>query len=156
MKNVAFLGAAALFSAVNLAGAFKAAPTASFSEADAAKIADATQAAWVSQDVAKFEAPYSKDIVSFDPTSKVLVTTWEGFHQIQLIFAQLKMDRMTVPDRKIQLLDDATFVVSGTGQGTSTKGRLKRFALRITDVYRRQADGTWLIVTEHISLVPKR
>ncbi len=124
--------------------------------ADAARIADETQAAWISMDASKIESRYARDIVVFDPTLRSMGTTWDAFHNIQIGFVLAKMDGLTVPDRKIQLLDDKTFIVSGTGMGTSSTGRQKQIVLRFTDVYRRQGDGLWLIVNEHISLPPRR
>ncbi|MDE2596361.1 MAG: DUF4440 domain-containing protein [Sphingomonadales bacterium] len=156
MAKISFLASFALLGVSVATSPALATASGTFSETDAARLADATQAAWVSMDIARFEAPYSKDIVSFDPTSPLLVADWSGFHQIQVIFARAKVDGLTVPDRKIQLLDDSTFIVSGTGQATSKTGPQKRFSLRFSDVYHRQTDGQWLIVNEHISLVPRR
>ena len=51
----------------------------SVSEQDAAAVADATQAAWVSQDAAKIEAAYAKDVVAFDPVDPPLSTTWQNW-----------------------------------------------------------------------------
>jgi ketosteroid isomerase-like protein len=124
------------------------------SEADATAAADATQAAWTSMDVAKIEAPYAKDVVAFDPVDPPLSTTWDNWHKLQQGFAAMKFDKLNVSDRKIQLLDADTFIVSGSGDFTSTDGAMKSATLRFTDVYEKQADGKWLIVNEHASMAP--
>lgn len=121
---------------------------------DAAKVADETQSAWASIDVARIESRYAKSIVVFDPTLANLGTTWDALHKIEETFVKAKVDSVTSPDRVIQLLDDKTFVASGTGVGLSSKGPMKQIVLRFTDVYRLQDDGRWLIVNEHISLPP--
>jgi uncharacterized protein (TIGR02246 family) len=132
------------------------APAAAVSEADATAAADATQAAWTTMDVAKIDAVYAPDVVGFDPADPPLSTTWDNWHKLQQGFAAMKFDGISVPDRKIQLLDDDTFVVSGTGNLTSTAGEMKAATMRFTDVYEKQADGRWLIVNEHVSFAPTK
>ena len=133
----------------------EAATTAAVAEADAAAAADATEAAWTTMDAAKIEAVYAPGIVAFDPGEPALSTTWDNWHRLQQGFAAMKLDKLSVADRKIQLLDADTFIVSGTGKFTSTSGAMKSAALRFTDVYEKQPDGRWLIVNEHASLVPQ-
>jgi ketosteroid isomerase-like protein len=130
------------------------AAAAAVSEADAAAAADAAQAAWTSMDAAKIEAVYAPEIVAFDPGAPALSTSWDNWHKLQQGFAAMKLDKVSVPDRKLQLLDSNTFVASGTANFTSTNGAVKKLALRFTDVYRKQADGRWLIVNEHASIAP--
>lgn len=124
------------------------------SEADAAAAADATQAAWATMDVAKIEAPYAKDVVAFDPMVAPLSTTWDNWHKLQQGFADMKFDKFVVADRKIQILDANTFIVSGTADVTSTAGPMKAAKMRFTDVYHKGDDGKWWIVNEHVSLPP--
>jgi len=124
------------------------------SEADAAAAANATQAAWTSMDPAKIESVYAKDVVAFDPVDPPLSTTWENWDRLQKGFAEMKFDGMKTADRKIQVLDDDNFIVSGTGQLTSSTGKVKQASMRFTDVYHRQPDGKWLIVNEHVSMKP--
>ena len=124
------------------------------SQADATAAADATQAAWTSMDKAKIESVYAQNVVAFDPADPPLSTTWENWDKLQAGFAAMKFDHMSAPDRNIQLLDADTFIVSGTGDMTSSTGTVKQATMRFTDVYRRQADGRWLIVNEHVSMKP--
>jgi len=151
----AALSIASMTGACNKAAEPSAPAATSVSEEDAAAVADATQAAWVSQDAAKIEAAYAKDVVAFDPVDPPLSTTWENWDKLQKGFADMKFDRIDVPDRKIQTLDADHFIVSGTGAMTSTSGPVKSAAMRFTDVYERQADGKWLIVNEHVSMKPE-
>jgi len=153
-SKTVLISAAVMLAACNQKAAAPAAPAAAVSEADAAAAADATQAAWTTMDVVKIEAPYAQEIVAFDPMDPPLSTTWDNWHRLQQGFAAMKFDKLNVTDRKIQPLDADTFVVSGTGEFTSTDGEMKAATLRFTNVYQKQADGRWLIVNEHASLAP--
>jgi len=153
VSKAVLISAAAVLAACSQKTAEPAAPAAAVTEADAAAAADATQAAWVTMDAAKIEAPYAKDIVAFDPVEAPLSTTWDNWHKLQEGFAAAKFDKVDVADRKIQLLDSDTFVVSGTGTMTGS-GEPKSAVMRFTDVYQKQADGKWLIVNEHVSMAP--
>ena len=133
----------------------QAAPAATkISDSDAAAAADASQAAWTSMDAAKIDALYAHSIVGFDPVSPPLSTDRANWTKLQQGFAAMKLDHVDVPDRKIQVLDGEDFVVSGTATFTSKEGPTKTAAMRFTDVYRKQADGRFLIVNEHVSMVP--
>ena len=152
-SKAALISAAVMLAACSQKAAEPAAPAAAVTEADAAAAADATQAAWVTMDAAKIEAPYAKDVVAFDPVTAPMSTDWDNFHKLQEGFAAAKFDKLDVPDRKIQLVDSDTFIVSGTGTLTGS-GEPKSAVMRFTDVYQKQADGKWLIVNEHVSLAP--
>jgi ketosteroid isomerase-like protein len=130
------------------------APAAKMSDSKAAAIADATQAAWASMDANKIDSAYASDIVGFDPIVPQLSIDRANWTKLQQGFAGMKFDHLTVPDRKIQVIDADSFVVSGTAYFTSKSGPLKAMPMRFTDVYRRQADGRFLIVNEHVSAVP--
>src|SRR5262245_24190434 len=106
------------------------APATVLTEDEATAIADATQAAWTSVDLAKEEAVYAKDVVAFDPEAAPLSTDWTNWDTLQKHFIDYKFDGITVPDRKIQVLDDDTFLVSGTGTLTSKDGPMKEAAMR--------------------------
>ena len=152
MNKIACIAALALLAGT---AACKRVETVKVSESDAAAAADATQKAWTSQDLATVDALYSKDIAAFDPAAAPLATDWATFDKFNQGFVAMKFDGITVPDRKIQILDADTFVVSGTGTLTSTQGANKAVPMRFTDVYQKQADGKWLIANEHVSFVPK-
>jgi len=124
-------------------------------ETEAAAAADATQRAWISMNPLTIESVYARDIVGFDPTQPELSATWDNWAKLQAGFAGMQLDAIKVDDRKIQVLDDKDFVVSGTGVMTSSQGKTKTVSLRFTDVYHKQDNGKFLIVNEHVSLVPK-
>jgi len=106
-------------------------------------------------DVAKVESVYAKDVVGFDPAAAPLSADWDNWDKLQKAFVDMKFDAIAVPDRKIQILDADTFVVSGSGELTSKQGATKSTTMRFTDVYQKQADGKWLIVNEHVSFRPE-
>jgi ketosteroid isomerase-like protein len=124
------------------------------SDSDAAAAADAAQAAWTSMDVRKIDAVYAPNIVGFDPMAPSLSTDRGNWTKLQQGFAAMKFDRVDIPDRSIQILDGDDFVVSGTANFTSKDGPVKSMPMRFTDVYHKQADGSFLIVNEHVSQVP--
>jgi ketosteroid isomerase-like protein len=132
----------------------EAATTAKISAADAAAAVEAAQAAWVSMDAAKIDALYAPDVVGFDPIAAPLSTERATWTKLQHGFAAMKFDHVDTPDRKIQILNDDTFVVSGTATFTSKDGPLKSMPMRFNDVYQKQPNGSFLIVNEHVSVVP--
>ena len=147
--------------AASLAGCQPAvAPTATatgpvLSEADAGKIADATVATWTSMDAARIKALYAPSVVGFDFAYGPLVTDRAAWDKNQDGFAAAKIDRAEMKDRKIQVLDAATFVMSGAWDLFSKALPKNNAAIRCTDVFHKDAAGNWPIVNEHCSAVPK-
>jgi ketosteroid isomerase-like protein len=123
-------------------------------DVQAAAAADAAQRAWTSMDAAKIDSVYASNIIGFDPVAPPLSTDRGNWTKLQQGFAAMKFNQLSIPDRKIQILDDNTFIVSGTAQFTSKDGPVKAMPMRFTDVYERQPDGKFLIVNEHVSQVP--
>lgn len=157
MKPYAIVVCAAVLAATSACTPSATAPAAEaamITEAEAQAAIDAAQAAWISMDVAKIEAVYAKDVVAFDFAEPKLSTTWDNWHRLQEGFAGMKLDNIDVTERKTQLLDASTFIESGTATFTSKDGPMKTVSMRFTDVYRKQADGKFLIVNEHVSAVP--
>jgi len=125
-------------------------------EAEAANIADETQTAWASRNLPAIESRYSKTVVGLDPAEPALITTWEKFDTIQKAFARQLYDTVSVPQRRIQILDEDTFVVSGIGSMKKLADAKSEVHFRFTDVYRRETGGPgFVIVNEHVSLQPK-
>lgn len=127
---------------------------ASLSEADAAKITNATIAAWQSMDASKIDALYSPDVVGFDVSAAPLSTDRANWTKLQQGFAAMKFDHLAITQSKTQILDPDTFIFSSVGNLTSSAGTVKALPIRCTDVYRKQADNKFLIVNEHCSSVP--
>jgi ketosteroid isomerase-like protein len=124
------------------------------SDADAARVTDATVAAWQSMDAAKIDALYAPDVVGFDVSAPSLSTDRGNWTKLQQSFAAMKFDHATITQSKTQILDGDVFVYSSVANLTSTAGSVKAMSLRCTDVFRRQADDKFLIVNEHCSGVP--
>ena len=124
------------------------------SDADAAKVTDATVATWQSMDAAKIDALYAPDVVGFDVSAAPLSTDRANWTKLQQGFAAMKFDHATITQSKTQILDGDVFVFSSVANLTSTAGSVKAMSLRCTDVFRKEADGRFLIVNEHCSTVP--
>lgn len=152
---LAAVAACALLAGCNKAEAPASPAAAAITEAEAGQIADATVSAWGSMDAAKVKALYAPDVVAFDFAVPGLSADRADFDKRQDAFVALKMDKYVQKERKIQIFDADTFILSGTWDGSSTAVPANDGPVRCTDVFRRQADGKWLIVNEHCSAVPK-
>jgi ketosteroid isomerase-like protein len=130
-------------------------PAAAITEADAAKLADAMVATWESKDAARIKALYAPGVVAFDYAYGPLESDRATFDKAQDVFAAAEIDSEEQIDRKIQLLDADTFVVSGVWNGTSKAKPENNGQVRCTDVFQKDAAGAWSIVNEHCSLMPK-
>ena len=124
------------------------------SEADAGKLADATAAAWQSMDAARIKALYAPSVTGFDLAVPRLPADRAEWDKRQDAYADEKMDKLVEQERRIQILDTDTFVVSGTWAGTSTINPALNGSVRCTDVYEKDASGSWPIINEHCSAVP--
>jgi ketosteroid isomerase-like protein len=69
--------------------------------------------------------------------------------------ASWKFDHVEMPDPIIQLLGPDLFIASGKVNLTSSEGDVKEAHMRYTEVFRKQADGSWLTVHEHIGVPPE-
>ncbi|MEO6247067.1 MAG: DUF4440 domain-containing protein [Sphingomicrobium sp.] len=125
------------------------------SEAEAKAATDATVATWASMDAKKIDALYAPDVVGFDISAPGLSTDRANWTKNQQSFADGKFDKVVVRESKTQVLDGDDFIFSSTSDGTSSAGPIKVATFRCTDVFRKQADGKFLIVNEHCSGVPK-
>ena len=129
--------------------------TAPISEADATKIADATENTWRSMDAASIKALYAPGIVGFDAGVAPLSTDRATWDKLQDGYAAARLDKITDSARKIQVLSADVFVMSGIADATSSSTPANNAVIRYTDVFEKQPDGTWLIVNEHTSIAPK-
>lgn len=127
---------------------------AAMTDADAAKITDATVATWQSMDAAKIDALYAPDVVGFDVDAPPLSTDRANWTKLQQAFAAAKYDHVAVTQSKTQILDGDNFVFSSVADLTSSAGASKPASIRCTDVFHKQADGKFLIANEHCSRTP--
>ncbi len=130
-------------------------PAAAFTEADAAKLADAMVKTWESKDAARIKALYAPGVVAFDYAYGPLETDRAVFDKAQDVFAAAQIDSEEQISRKIQLLDADAFIVSGVWNGTSKAKPENNGQVRCTDVFQKDAAGAWIIVNEHCSQMPK-
>lgn len=128
-----------------------AAPVA-ISESDAEIIANRNEVELASTNAARVKAIYASDIVAFDPGVPALMTDRAAFDKAQDDFVAMKFDSFGRKERKVQVLDADTFIVSGTSDMASTTVPGNKGTFRYSEVYQKQPDGKWLIVNEHVSL----
>jgi hypothetical protein len=124
-------------------------------EAEATAIADKLSASVASGDPVQILANYTPDAVAFSLLTNDLITTAEANKADTE--AVLKLEpKATLNARKVQVLDADTFVDSGVMTLDVKKaGKATWLVARYTDVYQKQADGSWKIVTEHMSPAPQ-
>lgn len=144
-------GASMALGACNMASGAAKPPT----QDEAKAIVDKAEAAWTSKDATGIMAFYEPGAVMFDmtapaPTSdRATQTRWtEGF-------VAMKPGNLRVPDRQVQVLDADTIISSGTATVDVAVPAPGPASIRYSDVYQKQPDGSWLIVHEHLSEVPK-
>jgi len=161
MKSLVSIAAVGLIAATtaacNKTESLKAAAPAqaAISEADAAKVADATVKVWTSMDAAKIKALYAPSVEAYDFAAATLSKDRTEFDKRQDGFAAEKLDAASQVERKIQILSPTVFVMSGTWQMTSSAAPANNGAVRCTDVFQQDQTGNWPIVNEHCSMVPK-
>ncbi|RJF94099.1 YybH family protein [Sphingomonas cavernae] len=125
-------------------------------EAEAAAAIDKVESTFTSGNAQTIMANYAPGAVFFDamvaePTDdRATATKWtEGF-------VAMKPSAFSPGARRIQVLDADTFISSGVGTIDATvENRPAKLQMRYTDVYQKQADGTWQVVHEHLSVPPK-
>jgi len=125
------------------------------SEADAAKVADATVEVWKSMDAAKIKALYAPSVEAFDFVAPGLSKDRTEFDKRQDDYAAAKLDQAKQVERKIQVLSPDVFVMSGTWDMSSSTIPRNNAIVRCTDVFRKDASANWSIVNEHCSAPPK-
>ncbi|HEY1146918.1 MAG TPA: nuclear transport factor 2 family protein [Allosphingosinicella sp.] len=125
-------------------------------EAEVAAVVDRTEATFTSGNAETIMAHYAPGAVFFDPSvaeptdDRATATKWTEN------FVSMKPTAFSPGARKIQVLDSDTFITSGVGTiDAVVDDRPTKLAMRYTDVYEKQADGSWLIVHEHLSMPPK-
>jgi ketosteroid isomerase-like protein len=123
--------------------------------AEATSIAEQAEATFTSGDVNAIMRQYADGAVMFDggrpaySTDRKVQTAWASD------FVSMKPGDYRVPDRQIQIVGPDAFISSGTETFTVAAGTARpTISLRFTDVYRRQGDGSWKIVHEHVSMPP--
>lgn len=142
---------------VLLAAACQKAPSgqAPVTEAEALKVAEATEATYSSGDAKRIAATYGDKAVAFDPGhveptgDRKVIQGWVGE------FVSMQPADFTMGNRSIQIVGPDSFVNSGIGRFTVAAGQARpQVGVRISQVYSRGKDGKWAIVHEHMSMPP--
>lgn len=141
----------ALIAALAATSACKKVDSVKVSEAEATKASDEMLAAALSADIARIDGLYAKDVIAVDAVAADLANGADAMHTFNAGFAQLKFDKMAYTERHIQLLDGEDFIVTAKVHAESTDGPVKKADFRITDSWRKQTDGSFKVVNEHLS-----
>ncbi len=130
-------------------------PPQMISETDAAAILDKVPEALIAKDAAGAVGLYADNAVLVDIQAPELITTREANLAATNGFLSANVSKLTLNERKIQVLDADTFVATQivTGDMMPAKKAIQQ-TIRITDVAQKGADGTWKIVSEHVSAMP--
>lgn len=128
---------------------------AAIGESEAGKIATEAEASFTSGSVKAIMDHYAPDAVQFDPgvnapsRDRAQLTKWTE------ALVAMNPRNFDPGKRMIQPLGPNAFISSGLGSiDVQTSQGLQTVHLRYTDVFRKQADGRWLIVHEHNSALP--
>lgn len=149
-RSIVIVGTAALSACQKPGG-----PPAPISDAQAQQIASAMEADYGSGDAGKMAAHYARNAVVFDSSNAVPTTDAGVVRQWLGGFASMKPGDFQVSERHIQVLDGDTFVSSGIAHFSVAAGQARpTVAVRFSQVYERQKDGSWKIVHEHMSQPP--
>jgi ketosteroid isomerase-like protein len=135
----------------------KQAPTehSAVTKAEAVRIAEQAEANFTTGRVEDVMRQYAERAVIFDAGHSNLSTDRKVQTGWARDFVSMKPADYRVPDRQIQLIGPDAFISSGTEMFTVESGRSRpTLRARFTDVFQRQADGSWKIVHEHVSLPP--
>lgn len=144
----------AVIVALAVTGACKRVDGVKVDDATMTKVSDEFLAAATAGDVTRDDALYAKDAVAVDPVSSDLIVGSEAMHKSNQAFIDMKIDKVVYTERKFVALDENAFVVIGKVHAESSAGPAKSMDFRVTDVFRKQDDGKFLIVHEHTSLAP--
>jgi hypothetical protein len=124
-------------------------------QGEATRIAEQAEATFTSGDVGKIMGQYADGAVMFDASHAGYTTDRKVQTDWAQSFVSMKPADYRVPDRQIQIVGPDAFVSSGTETFTVAAGAARpTVSARFTDVYQRQKDGSWKIVSEHVSMPP--
>ena len=124
-------------------------------QAQAEKIIEATEKSYSSGMTDQIMAHYAEDAVMFDQGLLTPIADRQLQTKLTQGFAATQPRDFTVANRAIQLLDADTFVTSGVTSFTIQLGQARQpVRARFSQVYQRQADGSWKIAHEHMSAPP--
>jgi hypothetical protein len=128
---------------------------AAVTEAQAEAIAERAEASFITGDVNAIMNQYETGAVMIDASNPTPSTDRKVQTGWARAFVSMKPSGYHVPDRHIQIIGPDAFISSGTEIFTVQAGSATpTVSARFTDVFERQADGSWKIVHEHVSMPP--
>ena len=159
MRTLMVVGVAALLLGgceIQSSGAGDAkASAAPVSQAEADKIVADMHQSFTGGDAFKIMDHYAPGAVIFDPgraepsADRAVQTKWASE------FVTMKPSDLVSTTRHVQVLDGDTIVASGIAAFLADiGGNRERLSVRYSQVFQRQADGSWKIVNEHMSMPP--
>ncbi|MCY7271154.1 MAG: DUF4440 domain-containing protein [Sphingomonas bacterium] len=124
-------------------------------QAEAEKIVSAVDESYASGDASRIMNHYADGAVMFDVGVLAPIADRQMQTKITQGFAAMQPRDFTVANGSTQILDAQTFVSSGVATYTVQLGQARQpVRARFSQVYQRQADGSWKIVNEHMSAPP--
>ena len=124
-------------------------------EAEATAIAERAESSFTTGNVDAVMSQYADPAVMIDASNPTPSTDRKVQTGWARAFVSMKPTNYHVPDRHIQILGPDAFVSSGTEVFTIQAGAATpTVSARFTDVFKRQKDGSWKIVHEHVSMPP--
>lgn len=133
----------------------KAGESAPVTKAEAEGIVAASEADYASGDGAKIAGHYAKGAFVFDAGNAAPSSDPKVLRQWTDQFVSMKPGDVSTAERNIQLVGPDAFVNSGIVSFTVQAGQARpKVNARVTQVFKRQSDGSWKIVAEHMSMPP--
>ena len=124
-------------------------------EAEGEALLDRLAVAVGEGDAVKIVAFFAPDAVVVSSGNNTVLKTGEANLADTAEFVKLGA-KPVLNERSVQVLDADTIVTTGVVTLDFKKnGRPTWIAMRITDVWQKQADGAWLVVNEHGSNMPR-
>ncbi len=151
MRHHFFTAAVALL----LAGCQQPAARPPVTEAQAEKVALDAEATFTTGDLSKIMDQYADNAVMIDAANPMPSADRKVQAGWARNFVSMKPADYQVSGRHIQLVGPDSFVSSGIESFTVEAGAARpTVSARFTDVFQRQKDGRWKIISEHVSMPP--
>jgi len=124
-------------------------------EAQASQIALDAEATFTTGDLGKIMDQYASNAVMIDAATANPSADRKVQAGWAKNFVSMKPADYQVAGRHIQLVGPDAFVSSGIESFTVEAGAARpTVSARFTDVFQRQKDGSWKIISEHVSMPP--
>lgn len=124
-------------------------------EAEAVALFDRYAATLAANDPVAIAAQFTPNAVVLSTTTNDVIKTAEAELKDATEYTALKATPV-LNSREVQVLDADTIVTTAVMTFDFKRGtRATWLAMRVTDVFQKQGDGSWLIVNEHLSPMPK-